>query len=310
MNKKPLILEIKGNSLDDGHGIRTVIFFKGCPLSCSWCHNPESKRPGVEISFDAKECVGCNTCLEICPDNALSRDNPFYIDRDKCSLCFECVEACPSGALSRVGRPMSIDEILGAVLKDKPFFDTSGGGVTLSGGEPTLFMDFTSDLTRRLKELDIHILIETCGYFDCHKFTEILYPNVDTIYYDIKILDSDDHQDSCGKGSERILKNFETLYRKYLDGGVEVLPRIPLVPGITATGPNLTSIASFLRKMGVKKIVLLPYNPLWREKAEKLGVQSPFGGTESMKTWMKQEKIEYYTSLFDDFEIDGVNRAL
>jgi pyruvate formate lyase activating enzyme len=204
---------------------------------------------------------------------------------------------------------MTIDEILGAVLKDKPFYDTSGGGVTLSGGEPTLYMDFTSDLTRKLKEVDIHILIETCGYFEYHKFADILYPNVDTIYYDIKMLDSDDHRNLCGKGNERILKNFEILYRKYLDGGVEVLPRIPLIPGVTSTEPNLTSIASFLRKVGVEKIVLLPYNPLWKEKMDKLGEQSPFGSSESMKTWMKQEKISHCISLFDDFEIEGVNRT-
>ena len=144
--KRPLFLEIKGNSLDDGPGIRSVVFFKGCPLSCFWCHNPESKSSGIEIAYDAAECIACNTCLETCQESALSTENPFYQHKHKCSLCFECVATCPSTALSRVGVSMSVEEIVKIVLKDKLFFQNSNGGVTLSGGEPTLTMAFTGDL--------------------------------------------------------------------------------------------------------------------------------------------------------------------
>ena len=149
--ERPLILEISGNALDDGPGIRSVIFFKGCPLSCVWCHNPEGKRAVREIAFDAKACVGCDTCMKLCPEKALSRGNRHFIDRTRCSLCFLCADACPSEALSRVGLEMEVGEIVYTVMKDKPFYDVSGGGVTLSGGEPALFMDFTAALLSRLK---------------------------------------------------------------------------------------------------------------------------------------------------------------
>jgi pyruvate formate lyase activating enzyme len=195
--KAPLILEIKGNSLDDGPGIRSVVFFKGCPLSCRWCHNPESKSPGIEIGFDAGECIACGTCLETCQETALSQDNPFFIDRSRCNLCFACVDTCPSGALSQVGSPMTTDAILQAILKDSVFFHNSGGGVTLSGGEPTMFADFTSDLLKALKEAGIHTLVETCGMFDLGLFEKKLYPFVDMIYYDIKLMDAKAHMASC-----------------------------------------------------------------------------------------------------------------
>ena len=173
--KAPLILEIKGNSLDDGPCIRSVVFFKGCPLSCLWCHNPESKRPGVEIAFDPAECVNCGTCRETCPEDALSAENPFYIDRDTCSLCFECVANCPSKALSRVGEPMAVAEIMSTVLRDRLFFKNSGGGVTLSGGEPTLDVDFCGNLLRHLRREGIHTLVETCGFFDLAAFDQMVY---------------------------------------------------------------------------------------------------------------------------------------
>ena len=161
--RTPLILDIKGNSLDDGPGIRSVIFFKGCPLSCVWCHNPESKKTGAEIAFDGGRCIDCGTCREVCPEKALSRENPFYIDRSRCPLCFDCVQACPSGALEQVGKEMSINEILEKIVPDKPFFEVSDGGVTLSGGEPTLFMDFAAKLLVALKQQKIHTLVETCS---------------------------------------------------------------------------------------------------------------------------------------------------
>jgi pyruvate formate lyase activating enzyme len=133
--KSPLVLEIKGNSLDDGPGIRSVIFFKGCPLSCVWCHNPESRKAAPEIAFDGKLCVDCGECRKTCPERALSKIHPFYVDRTLCNLCYLCADACPSGALEKVGKTMTVDAIMEKILPDKPFYDASGGGVTLSGGE-------------------------------------------------------------------------------------------------------------------------------------------------------------------------------
>ncbi len=296
--KIPLILDIKGNSLDDGPGIRSVVFFKGCPLSCVWCHNPESKKPGPEISFDKTECVDCGTCVEICPENALDRSNAFFIDREKCTLCGLCIENCPSGALSMVGRVMSPEEIVRAVIKDKPFFINSGGGVTLSGGEPTLYMDFLSALLQKLKSEGIHTLLETCGLFEWASFEKKVLPYIDTIYYDIKILDPDTHQKFCGAKNHRILENFTRLHRLLPDTGVDLLARTPLIPDITATEKNLTAIADFLSNQGITRARLLAYNPLWHEKNEKIGTPDTFKNNKKMHEWIAGEKIETFHAIF------------
>ena len=297
--KPPLILEIKGNSLDDGPGIRSVVFFKGCPLTCRWCHNPESKSLSHEIAFDAAECIGCNTCIETCREAALSKNNPFYIDRNKCSLCFDCVDTCPSGALSRVGQPMTVDSILQATLKDKSFFNNSGGGVTLSGGEPTMFVDFTSGLLKALKKAGVHTLMETCGMFDLVEFEKTLYPFIDIIYYDVKLIDADEHTYFCGAPNDRILANFRHLQKKFLDGFVEIIPRTPLIPGITDTQQNLAGIAEFLRECDVASVQLLAYHPLWLMKNQKIGCEDSLGGNEEMKHFMSPEKLKACRDIFE-----------
>lgn len=295
--KQPLILELKGNSLDDGPGIRSVVFFKGCPLSCFWCHNPESKRPDAELSFAASECIGCGTCLETCGRKVLSKADPFYIDRSQCDLCFDCAETCPSGALSRVGREMSTDEITNFVIRDKPFFDVSGGGVTLSGGEPTMFMEYAGELLRKLKAHGIHTLIETCGQFDFDKFERLALPYTDMIYYDIKLYDSSLHRFYCGVGNERILANFVKLVKLSKKEGFTIMPRTPLIPDITDTESNLESIATFLWQQEVKQTQLLLYNPLWYEKNLKLGLEShPSEG--SKERWQSREKLTGCEKIF------------
>jgi pyruvate formate lyase activating enzyme len=297
----PLIFEIKGNSLDDGPGIRTVVFFKGCPLSCVWCHNPESKRRERELSYDKKKCVVCDACMSACPVMALDRGNDYFVDREKCTLCIACIDACPSGALSVVGKPITVAEIVRDIEKDFPFFRNSGGGVTLSGGEPTLFMDFTADLTAELKRHDVHVLLETCGFFNHDAFMERIYPNLGMIYFDIKIIDGDAHRQLCGKPNDAILDNFRRLYRRYLEGGTEILPRIPLIPGRTDTDENLTAISQFLREQGALKIRLLQNNPLWFEKNEMLGRTA--AGTEEMRKWIDKSRMKRIKSMFDGFEI-------
>ncbi len=295
---KPLILDIKGNSLDDGPGIRTVVFFKGCPLSCVWCHNPESQSPVVEISFDPTVCLGCDTCLTICREGALSRESVFFIDRERCSLCFECVEPCPSGALGKIGRSMSVDTIVTEIMKDKPFFDNSSGGATLSGGEPTLFMGFVSELLRRLQAKGIHTLIQTCGRFDYNRFEELVLPYVESVYYDIKLIDETEHIRYCGAGNRTILDNFALLMSSSRKSGKEVLPRTPLVPGITDSNENLQGIAEFLRRHGVEKASLQPYNPLWRDKTKKIGLSSEFASDGVAADWLPREHVSRCKSIF------------
>jgi pyruvate formate lyase activating enzyme len=298
----PLIFEIKGNSLDDVPGIRTVEYFKGCTLSCLWCHNPESKRRELELSFDKKKCVACDTCVALCPDRALDRKNPFFVDRERCTLCMACVDACPSGALSAVGKPMTVDEIIRIVEKDIPFFKNSGGGVTLSGGEPTLFMDFTARLAAELRQRGIGVLLETCGLFNYDTFMERIYPNLGMIFFDIKIIDAEGHRRLCGQPNNVILDNFKKLHRLFLDGGISVLPRVPLIPDLTATEENLTAIARFLRDQGAPRVGLLQNNPLWFDKTEMLG-RAADGGPGEMRTWIARDRMERIRSLFDGFEI-------
>lgn len=296
--KSPLVLDIKGNSLDDGPGIRSVIFFKGCPLSCFWCHNPESKKVQQEIVFEPGECISCDTCISVCPEQALSRANPFFIDRNRCSLCFQCAANCPSGALRPAGSNRSMDDILAAVMKDKPFFDTSGGGVTFSGGEPTACMEFLSELARHLREKGVHTLIETCGLFDFQRFTETVYPYLDTIYMDIKLMDNEAHRRHCGVGNTIILENFRKLFRLYREGGIEILPRIPLIPEITDTKSNLLAALGFLKDCGVEQVSLLPYHPLWQEKNSAIGIENQLGMENHMTKFLAREQIEACRSLF------------
>lgn len=304
MQKTPLILDIKGNSLDDGPGIRTVVFFKGCPLSCVWCHNPESKKAGAEISFDKNECIGCDTCIESCPENALDRKNPFFIDRTRCTLCAACVDNCPSGALSMVGHRKTIDDIVAAAKKDKPFFTNSNGGVTLSGGEPTMYMDFLSGLLQALKKEGIHTLIETCGLFEFESFEKKVLPYIDTIYYDIKIFDPVSHQQFCGVKNDRILKNFSLLNSLSADNRFDLLARTPLIPDITATKQNLTAIADFLKSLRVRSSRLLAYNPLWLEKSNKIGSENTLESAPEMTTWIPKDKLDAYRSIYLNKGID------
>lgn len=301
--KKPLIVDIKGNSLDDGPGIRTVVFFKGCPLSCVWCHNPECKSPKLEISFNKRECVGCKTCAQVCPVEALDQQTYGYINRDKCNHCMKCVDACPSGALSRAGKAYEVREVIEIIQRDLPFFKVSNGGVTLSGGEPTLFMEYCSELLQQLKSLGIHTLIETSGLFHYGHFIDLVYPYIDAIYYDIKLLDTEEHKRYCGVSNELILSNFAELQRQFMNGGKAVLPRIPLVPGITATEDNLRSIAGFLNDQGVRQVSVLPYNPLWIEKSETMGENNLYAAKEEMRKWMPTGQVKQCQSFFSDFEL-------
>ncbi|MGK5091245.1 glycyl-radical enzyme activating protein [Deltaproteobacteria bacterium TL4] len=302
MSLKPLVLDIKGNSLDDGPGIRSVIFFKGCPLACVWCHNPESKKAGAEISYDPKECLGCKTCLGVCAENAISPHNPFYVAREQCNLCFQCVEICPAEALTRVGNETSIEEICKKVLRDKPFYKSSGGGVSLSGGEATLHMDFVSRLVQKLKQEGIHILLETCGLFNFAKFEKQILPYIDTIYYDLKLFNSEEHAKFCGVPNQLILENFEKLAKLLPNGHFELLPRTPLIPQITDNDENLKAIALFLIKNNLFKIQLMPNNPLWHEKNNKIGTAA-LESHPVLSQWMDADKIKHCESIFKDQNI-------
>jgi pyruvate formate lyase activating enzyme len=305
-----LINEIKGNSLDDGPGIRTVVFFKGCPLSCVWCHNPESVLTGYELSFDSDVCLGCGSCMENCPEQAISPENPCFIDRAACTLCFHCVDTCPSGALSGVGRPMTVEDVLDAVLPDKEFFNASGGGVTLSGGEPTLYMQFSADLAAALKARSINVLLETSGYFSLDAFMNRLYPNLDAVYFDLKLHDAARHMHYCGVDNRIILENFRILNRRARSDGLVLLPRVPLIPDVTDTCENLAALSEFLERQGVSRVQLLPYNPLWPDKERKVGRPTEFGAKVQQAGFMSLAHVERCEGIFSSHNITPVREVL
>ncbi len=296
-SRQPLVADIKRNNLDDGPGIRSVVFFKGCPLSCVWCHNPECISAAAEIVFRPGPCVGCRTCEQVCPEGAISEAGPAGLDREKCTACGICADECPSGALTLVGQTYGPPELARTLLQDKDFYDNSGGGVTLSGGEPTLFVDYCAEAAGLLQDAGVHVCLETCGQFEWDRVSEKLLPCVDLVYIDIKLFDSGLHKKYCGVENTRILENIEKLIEHE---GPEVLVRVPLIPDLTATPQNLEAIAKWLAEHNVRHLALLPYNPLWLTKAKGLGKEITYRHEE----WMGQQEREKVKEIFRDFEIE------
>ena len=239
----PLIFDVGRGSFVDGPGIRTVIFFKGCPLRCPWCQNPESQQPEAETRFDPKKCIGCGNCDTGC--NSLARQ--------------------------KVGEYYSPRKLARIILRDKIFYRTSLGGVTFSGGEPLMFIDYLYEVAALLAPEKIHMAVETCGYFDYEKLETGLLPLLNLFLYDIKIMDPAVHERCTGKSNRPITRNLIRL----LESGVEVEVRVPLIPGYTATEENLSAAAGFFLEHGIKNYSFLSYNPSGLEKWEYLGKKPP-----------------------------------
>lgn len=272
MTQLPLIVDVKRHSLEDGPGIRSVVFFKGCPLSCVFCHNPEAQDPLVEIAFYPEYCIDCGLCEAVCENNAISADRANLIVREHCVLCGECAEICPSTALQMVGRCYAVEDLVALILRDRAFYQHSGGGVTLSGGECTLYPDYVEALLKALKSAGIHVVIETSGYFDYETVQRKILPYVDLLYLDIKFIDPKMHKHYTAKDNRLILTNIERLQQ---NGKFPAVLRIPLIPEVTATRRNLFDIADFLTGVNVAEAVLLPYNPLGLEKWTRIGKSKP-----------------------------------
>jgi pyruvate formate lyase activating enzyme len=206
--------------------------------------------------------------VEACPVSACQLENPARIDREKCTRCGDCAEACPGKALRLLGHFYAVDELLEILLRDRTFYEVSGGGVTLSGGEPTLFLDYAAEILGRLKELGIHTALQTNGFFAWPEFREKILPFIDLVMFDVKLADSRQHREYTGLDNSRLWANLHNLFREKPSC---VLPRIPLVPGFTATLKNLQALSHLLRELGVHRCSLLPYNPTWFHKAESIG---------------------------------------
>lgn len=261
-----MIFAIKRFETHDGDGIRTTVFFKGCPLRCLWCHNPESFKPTKEISYNSELCKNCGSCLEICEANVFNDGKHLFL-RENCNFCGECIDICPKGAYNIYGDTRTPSEIADEVLLDEMFFEGSGGGVTFSGGEPLLQVDFCVELAKILKTRGINIAIDTCGYVPRESIDKIL-PYADTFLYDIKAIDSELHKKCTGKPNELILENL-----KYIDNrGKNIEIRIPYVPEFNSG--EIQRIAEFLSELkNVKAIRVLPYHKYAEAKYNSLGAE-------------------------------------
>jgi pyruvate formate lyase activating enzyme len=294
MNNLPLIVDIKRHSLEDGPGIRSVVFFKGCPLRCIFCQNPEAQDTRSEILFSARECIQCGRCVDACPQGAIDLGLTGRIHRDSCDRCGICAEVCPGKGLRLIGAYYPVETLAELLLRDIAFYRHSGGGVTLSGGECTLYPDYVESLLKALKSKTVHIVVETSGYFEYDEFERKILPYTDLIYYDIKIADPWTHHKYVGRTNQRILENFCRLLQ---EKNIEVHPRIPLVPGITATRRNLSSIVDFLCKAGAESVSALPYNPMGIEMAVNLGRPRPSIPDRFMKSDEEKEVSDMFRTI-------------
>lgn len=271
MTALPFITDVKRGSIDDGPGIRTTVFFKGCPLQCIWCHNPETISPGQELAITVGRCLG--TACRACAGSCHAVDNGVLATRS-CIACGVCAQSCPTSARRLVGRRYSITELTPLLLRDRQFYFASGGGVTLSGGEPTLHHHYVATLLQKLKAQGINTAIQTCGLFDFDSFRRTLLPHLDLVFFDLKLIDTAEHRYYTGMDNQVILTNFSQLAGEI---GTRLIPRTPLVPHITATRHNLTAIAALLRRTGISACELLPYNPGGIEKRRNLRLPIPPG---------------------------------
>lgn len=263
------IFEIQRYCIHDGPGIRTTVFFKGCPLSCVWCCNPESQNLYTEIGFFKEKCIGCKKCKEVCPkDNIIISDIVHFKDIKQCRLCTEknCVSFCPSCALTVYGKRWTVNEVTEEVIKDKMFYEESGGGVTVSGGEALLQADFVKELFLRCKDYNINTAIETCGYVSWDAFEKVV-PLTDYIIMDIKHVNKKNFFDGTGGDSKIVMDNFEKL----LDMGKQIEVRIPLIPNFNSDFLSFQQICTYLKKCNVKNITILPFHKLAKEKYNSLG---------------------------------------
>ena len=266
--ERPLVVDIKRGAVDDGPGIRTVVFFKGCNLSCQWCHNPESIDPGREIGFYPRECIACGDCEKACVRAACRLENPARIERSVCNRCGLCADACSAHALRSIGQYYSPDVLAHLLEKDLPLYRASGGGVTLSGGEATIHMDYLGAILRQLKTRSMHIVLQTNGFFSWPRFEKSILPYIDLVMMDVKLADPVSHREHTGASNETILDN---LHRMAKDHPSRLLPRIPLIPGFTATIGNLEGLGSLFARLHIENHVFLPYNPTWFDKARAIG---------------------------------------
>lgn len=262
------VFDIQRFCLHDGPGIRTTVFLKGCPLDCLWCHNPESKRREPQLAFDLKACIGCGDCLTACDCGAIT--DVGVIEREKCTLCAECVSAC-TGALRVIGETADAEKIINTVLSDRAFYESSGGGMTLSGGEPLYSGELALRLLRMAKEQGIHTCLETSGFAPTEQILKIA-PYVDLFLYDIKETNSSLHKKFTGVDNSLILENLRSIDSV----GAKIILRCPVIPGYNDREDHFKAVGELAEEhSGVFGVEILPYHSLGRAKADSVGKDYP-----------------------------------
>jgi len=261
------IFNIQKFSVNDGPGIRTTVFFKGCPLACAWCHNPESIHPQPELVYFNKKCIGCHLCVNVCKQSALSADgHKIKINREKCVRCGACTEACPSEALQMAGRQMPLTDIMAEIEKDVVFYQQSGGGVTFSGGEPMVQIDALEALLKLSKARGLHTAVDTSGHARWQDFERIL-EFTDLFLFDIKHLEEEMHRRYTGVSNKIIIENLRQLSERKATIGL----RLPVIPGVNDSDAHIDELGKLLSSINIQKIFLLPYHGIARGKYERLG---------------------------------------
>ena len=273
---KAIFFDIQRNSFVDGPGIRTTVFFKGCNLRCAWCHNPESQSAKPQMMFYKDKCTGCGKCKSVCP---------YHLEQ--CELCGKCTLYCPVDARKVCGKEHSVDEVLKEVLKDQAFYETSGGGVTFSGGECMLQIDFLAEILKKCKENGIHTAVDTAGHIPFESFEKIL-PYTDLFLYDIKIFDSQKHKQYVGVSNELILDNLKKLFERK----AKLWIRVPVIPDVNDSIEEIQKIKDFLKTIGTaEKIELLPYHAMGENKYRAIGKEPQIFKTPDAENMKRLKEI-------------------
>lgn len=287
------IFNIMKYSVHDGPGIRNTVFLKGCPLNCWWCHNPESQKTQEQLMFFPNRCIGCMACIPACKQNAISAVNGMVVtDKSKCIDCGDCTLVCFPEAREMAGKTMTVDEVVTEVLKDKDFYEQSGGGVTFSGGEPLMQPSFLIALLKELKEKGIHTTVDTSG-FASRKTIEEVSKYTDLFLYDLKHMNSEKHEMYTGVTNNIILDNLKFLEEM----GKEIIIRIPIIPGINNSEEDLRAFSDFIKTLpNIKEVNLLPYHKIGEEKYKRLGMPYKMSDVEEPS----QEEMEFALNLMKD----------
>ena len=299
---KGIIFDIQRFSINDGPGIRTTVFLKGCPLNCIWCHNPESKSFKPQLSYDEKKCTLCGKCEIVCEQNVHKvTSEQHFVNFNKCKLCLKCVKACPTNALSIFGREATVDEVLSTVIKDKSYYENSGGGLTISGGEPMSQFDFTYELTKEAKNNNINVAIETSG-FGRTKDYEKIAEFVDVFLFDYKATGDELHKKLVGVDRSLINKNFELLLKKHSN----IILRCPIIPGYNLSEEHLKNIAQIGKSSScIKRVELLPYHNFGSGKAKQIGDKY-----DMENAYVPQdEEVESWINTIKSFGCENVQRG-